>query len=90
MRLPARSHHVEGPGSRLGLVARLVIDLGRHQVLSLDQALLRGVSKALHPVILWGDRLTVHGQRVAQRLDARAGLGIGERGGDGEPWRVEH
>jgi hypothetical protein len=62
MTLAARSQHVEGPGSRLGLVARLVINLDRHQVLSLGQ----------------GD---------AQRLDAQAGLRVGQSSGDGQPGR---
>jgi hypothetical protein len=75
----------EGPGATLRLVAGLVIDLSRDGVHPFRQTHGGGVGKAACGVDLRGDHFAVDDERGAERLDARAGLGIRQGGRDDRP-----
>jgi hypothetical protein len=80
----------EAPGTTLRLVTRLVIDLSGDGVHAFRQAHAGGVGKATRRVDLGGDHFAVDDERGAQRLDARAGLGVREGGGDDRPRGGDH
>jgi hypothetical protein len=74
----------------LRLVAGLVVYLGGDGVHPFRQAQGGGVGKAASGVDLRGNHFAVDDERGAQRLDARAGLRIGQGGGDDRPGGGDH
>jgi hypothetical protein len=82
--------HGEAPGTALGLVTGLVVHLSRDGVHPFRQAHGGRVGKAARCVDLRGDHFAVQDERGAQRLDARAGLGIRESSGDDRPGGGDH
>jgi hypothetical protein len=75
----------EAPGTALRLVAGLVVHLSRDGVHPFRQAHGGSVGEAACCVDLRGDHFAVDDERGAERLDARAGLRIGQGGGDDWP-----
>jgi hypothetical protein len=80
----------EAPGATLRLVAGLVIDLGGDGVHPFRQAHAGRVGKAAGGVDLGGNHFAVQDERGAQRLDARAWLGIRQGSEDDRPRGADH
>jgi hypothetical protein len=80
----------EAPGTTLRLVAGLVVHLSCDGVHPFRQAHGGGVGEAACCVDLAGDHFAVDDERGAERLDARAGLRVGQGGGDDRPRGGDH
>jgi hypothetical protein len=80
----------EAPGTTLRLVAGPVVYLSRDGVHPFRQAHAGCVGKAAGGVDLRGDHFAVDDECGAQRLDARARLGIRKSSGDDRPGGGDH